>query len=559
MVQFEEELQQKNTAALRIKEQEDLAQMLSVKYGLPYTDLTLVPVNIDALKEVSEADARAAKIAPFRVVGKVLHIATVSPKDPETLHALKELENRGFKTSLHIASERSLNEAWKYYKDVSLSVETSGGILEISHEKIRGYLEKIKTTEDVIKIVDEVLQSKQKYQTTQLLELLIASALATDASDIHVEPKEDAVEVRFRLDGVLHKLLSLEHAVSKLVVSRIKLLSGMKLNIKDAAQDGRFSIKLEGADVEIRSSAIPGAYGESIVLRILNPKAIRVSFENLGIEPYLLGLIEKEVEKPNGMVVNTGPTGSGKTTTLYAFLKKLHTPEVKIVTIEDPVEYHLPGVTQTQVDTESGYTFANGLRSVLRQDPDVIMVGEIRDNDTAETAIQAALTGHMVLSTLHTNDAAGALPRFVDLGVNPKIIGSALNVVLAQRLVRKLCEACKKQEKSTDEERALFESVVATLPERYKNEVAGTDFSLTWHAGGGCAKCGTIGYKGRIGVFEAIIMNAEIEKLIQANPSAREIRGVADAQGLLTLKQDGVLKVLKGVTTLAELARVVGS
>ncbi|MBI1998752.1 MAG: type II/IV secretion system protein [Parcubacteria group bacterium] len=533
--------------------------MLSVKYGLPYTDLTLVPVNIDALKEMSEADARAAKVAPFRVVGKVLHIAVVSPENLEAVRVLNELKSRGFKTELYLASERSLSEAWKYYKDVSLSVETSGGVLEVSHEKIRGYLEKIKTTEDVVKIVNEVLQSKQKYQTTQLLELLIASALATDASDLHLEPKEDAVEVRFRLDGVLHKLVSLEHAVSNLIVSRIKLLSGMKLNVKDAAQDGRFSIKLEGADVEIRSSAIPGAYGESVVLRVLNPKAIRVGFENLGIEPYLLSLIEKEVKKPNGMVINTGPTGSGKTTTLYAFLQKLHTPEVKIVTIEDPIEYHLHGVTQTQVDTESGYTFASGLRSVLRQDPDVIMVGEIRDNDTASTAIQAALTGHMVLSTLHTNDAAGALPRLVDLGVNSKVIGSALNIVLAQRLVRKLCDACKKQEKSTDEERALFESLVATLPERYKKEVAGADFSLTWRTGGeGCAKCATVGYKGRVGVFEAIIMNAEIENLIKGSPSAREIREAANAQGLLTLKQDGVLKVLKGITTLAELERVVG-
>ena len=559
MVQFDEELQKKNLAELRVKEQENLAQRLSGKYGLPYTDLSLIPVNIDALKEVPEAEARAARIAPFKIAGKNISVATTTPDTEETMRALGALKERGFAVTLYISSERSLEAAWKRYEDVSLSLKTSAGILEIAHEKIEGFLAEIHTIQDVVRLVGGIVAGKQKYQTTELLELFIASALATDASDLHIEPEEAEVAVRFRLDGVLHKLVSFERRIYDLLSSRIKLLSGMKLNVHDTAQDGRFSIKLKEADVEVRCSAIPGAYGESIVLRILNPKAIRVSFENLGIEPRLLGVVEREIAKPNGMIITTGPTGSGKTTTLYAFLKKVHTPGVKIVTIEDPVEYHLPGVTQTQVEEESGYTFASGLRSVLRQDPDVIMVGEIRDGDTATTAINAALTGHIVFSTLHTNDAAGAIPRLVDMQINPKVLGSALNVILAQRLVRKLCDVCKKKEPATEEEQRFFESVIKTLPEEYKKEGVGADLKTAWHTGGGaCEKCNGTGYKGRVGVFEAVLMDKTIEEIARENPSAREIREAATAQGLLTLKQDGVLKALAGFTTIEEILRVVG-
>lgn len=557
MVTFDEEKRESNIAELRVKEQENLAQVLSEKYGLPYTDLSLVPTNIDALKEVNEKEAREAKIAPFRVKGKTLHIAILSPRDEKTATALQELKNRGFAITLYIASKRSLEHVWSHYKDVAISTETEAGVLEIAHEKISAYMSELATLGDVVRVIKETIESKQKYQTTQLLELLIASALATDASDLHVEPEESRVILRIRLDGVLHEILAFERKIYDLLVSRIKLLSGMKLNIKDAAQDGRFSIKLRGEDVEIRSSAIPGAYGESVVLRILNPKTIRVGFEDLGFEPRLLAILEKETRKPNGMIITTGPTGSGKTTTLYAFLKKIHTPEIKIVTIEDPVEYHIEGITQTQVDEESGYTFSSGLRSALRQDPDVIMVGEIRDNDTASTAVHAALTGHLVLSTLHTNDAAGAIPRLVDIGINPQIIGSALNVILAQRLVRKLCNECKKKETATEKERAFLESVLANLPEHYKDEVRGLDPNSVWRPVG-CVRCNIFGYKGRIGIFEAILMDKTIEDITRGNPSARDIRETAIRQGLLTLSQDGVLKVLRGVTSLGEFERVIG-
>ena len=256
------------------------------------------------------------------------------------------------------------------------------------------------------------------------------------------------------------------------------------------------------------------------------------------------------------MIITTGPTGSGKTTTLYAFLSKINKPEIKTITIENPIEYHLPGITQTQVDKESGYTFAKGLKSILRQDPDVIMVGEIRDNETASTAIHAALTGHLVFSTLHTNDAAGAIPRLVDMDINPKIIGSAISAILAQRLIRKLCEKCKTKNAATDEEKTYIKSVLATLPESYKNEVVVGDVFELWRPGK-CEKCNSIGYKGRVGIFEAILMDKEIEDITAESPSAREIRDAAKKQGLLTMKQDGVLKILNGITSLEELRRVV--
>ena len=289
-----------------------------------------------------------------------------------------------------------------------------------------------------------------------MLEIILAGALSADASDIHIEPQEKQVRLRFRLDGVLHDILLFDYKIYNLILSRIKLVSGLKLNIHNQAQDGRFSIKINEGATEVRTSVIPEAYGESIVLRILNPKSISISFDALGIDKDLMNILEKELKKPNGMILTTGPTGSGKTTTLYAFLRKIYTPETKIITLEDPVEYHLPNIVQTQVEESIGYSFSAGLRSVLRQDPDIIMVGEIRDLETAKTAINSALTGHLVLSTLHTNNAAGTIPRLVDLGVNPASIAPAVNISMAQRLVRKLCGKCKEKQPASESESATI-------------------------------------------------------------------------------------------------------
>jgi type II secretory ATPase GspE/PulE/Tfp pilus assembly ATPase PilB-like protein len=350
-------------------------------------------------------------------------------------------------------------------------------------------------------------------------------------------------------------MLYFEHRFYQLLLSRIKLVSELKLNIHDKPQDGRFSIHLKGIEIEIRTSALPGPYGESIVLRILNPKTIAVTFENLGIPPTLANILLKEIQKPNGMILNTGPTGSGKTTTLYAFLKKIYTPSIKIITLEEPIEYHIEGITQTQTNPKAGYDFSSGLRSILRQDPDVIMVGEIRDLDTAKTAINAALTGHLVFSTLHTNDAAGTIPRLIDLGVEPNILSPAINVSMAQRLVRKLCKDCRKQDNPTAEELKIISDTVASLPKNIKKPPL-TSLKI-WRASEGCAKCRNTGYKGRLGIFEAILIDDEMEKLILKMPSEVEIKKAAAKQEILSMQQDGILKVIEGTTSFEELGRII--
>ena len=341
-----------------------------------------------------------------------------------------------------MASTASLEKAWSRYKELSLAESSKIGGLDISGEILRETAKKIKTIKDIEKLIENATEGNLIHKISRMLEIILAGAIAIKASDIHIEPEEARSRLRLRLDGVLHDVIFFENNIYHLLNSRIKLLSGMKLTSK-IAQDGRFSIMEEKEEINIRTSLVPGAHGESIVMRILDPKSIQMDLEELGIESYLFSIIEQEIIKPNGLILVTGPTGSGKTTTLYAFLRKIYSPEINIITIEDPIEYHLTGITQTQTNNERGYTFLEGLRSALRQDPDVVMIGEIRDTETAKTVIEAALTGHMVFSTLHTNNAAGVIPRLIDLNANPKIMVSALSLSIAQRLVRKLCLHCK--------------------------------------------------------------------------------------------------------------------
>ncbi|OHA90162.1 MAG: hypothetical protein A3F53_02700 [Candidatus Zambryskibacteria bacterium RIFCSPHIGHO2_12_FULL_48_10] len=447
-----------------------------------------------------------------------------------------------------------MEKVWERYKDLSYSFETKSGALDISNEEIVEITRKVHSLEDIKSMIESVLSLKRAYRISKILEIILAGAISLKASDIHLEPEDESLRLRYRLDGVLTDILHFDKETYELLLSRIKLVSELKLNLKEKAQDGRFSIKLGETEIEVRTSLLPGPYGESVVLRVLNPEAIAVELDKLGIHPMLLEILNREVRKPNGMILTTGPTGSGKTTTLYAFLKKIYNPEIKVITIENPIEYHLGGIVQTQTEPEKGYTFAEGLRSALRQDPDVIMVGEIRDDETAAVAVNAALTGHLVLSTLHTNNAAGSFPRLLDLGVNPKVISSALNVSIAQRLVRTLCQSCKKEIAldGTDKEKV----------ERILSEVAnhtyldGIQKEKIW-VPVGCTECNNLGYKGRIGVYEAILIDGKIEQAVIKNPSERDIREAAKDQKLLTLAQDGIIKVLNGVTSMEELKRVV--
>ncbi|MDP2650352.1 MAG: GspE/PulE family protein, partial [bacterium] len=352
-------------------------------------------------------------------------------------------------------------------------------------------------------------------------------------------------------DGVLTDLLDFDHATYKLLLSRIKLLAGLKLNVKSAAQDGRFSVGVGEHEIEIRTSIIPGNYGETVVMRLLDPKTIGLSLEKLGMDDFLMNLFLEEIKKPNGMILNTGPTGSGKTTTLYAFLKAVNKPGIKIITIENPVEYHLSGIVQTQTDKD--YTFASGLRSILRQDPDVIMVGEIRDPEVASTAVHAALTGHLVFSTLHTNNAAGTFPRLIDIDVQPEILGSAVNLAMAQRLVRRLCEKCRRSVPITGEAKKKIEQLLHNIP---RPDEVPQNRETMWEAVG-CEACAGSGYKGRMAIFEAVRMDERVEAAVRSKPSEVDIWRAARPQNIRRMAEDGVVKVLDGTTSLDELSRVV--
>jgi len=424
--------------------------------------------------------------------------------------------------------------------------------IKISPEKLTKIKETVRNVLSFQKIIEKILDKS----ASEILETILGGAINLGASDVHVEPEEEKAKMRIRLDGILHDVITLNYKIYKMLLSRIKLLSGIKLNITDRPQDGRFTILMEDVTIEIRTSTLPAEHGESIVLRILNPKNL-IEIEALGLRKDLVEIFKKEIKRPNGMIIVTGPTGSGKTTTLYAILKRINKPEIKIITIEDPVEYHLKGLSQTQVDPSKGYTFATGLRSIMRQDPDVILVGEIRDLETAEIACQAALTGHLVFSTLHTNDAAGAVARLVDLGVRPISIAPALNMVVAQRLPRKVCKKCVKFVQPASEELKKIKEGLSKVPKDILPPAFfKSDFKIP--KAQGCPACNSTGYKGRVGIFETFLVDDEMEKFILTSPSIVAMRELAIKKGMVPMHQDGLIKVLEGITTIEEVERVTG-
>ncbi len=565
MVHFDEEQQQKRYKELRDEEEENLVAMLARdRYGIDSVNLMSLPIDNDAIRLLTEKDARTLDVGPYKLVGKKVSLAVRSPLAPGALQAKEILEKQGYIVEFVMASEKSIEKVWSRYEDLSFATRTRAGGLDISPDVLIDLSQRIKTIEDAVaEINGAITDSDGAHHLSRVLEIILGCGIGLGASDVHIEPMEEVVELRFRLDGVLHVVTTFGHDTYKQINTRIKLLSGLKLTISSNPQDGRFSAFLgagkEEVEISFRTSLIPGAYGESIVLRILNPKSIRVGLEDLGISPPMFDIFMREIRKPNGMILLTGPTGSGKTTTLYAFLQKIYSPEIKIITIEDPIEYHLPGITQTQTDHKKGYTFLEGLRSALRQDPDCIMVGEIRDPETAKIAVESALTGHLVFSTLHTNNASGVIPRLIDLDVNPKILVSALSLSIAQRLVRTLCPHCKRARPITDEEKTLVSSIWDSAVAKGKNmeqfEVK-RDTTTLWEAKG-CSECNNTGYKGRLGIFEVIQTDESIEKIIVDSPSEREIKKLADAQGTLDMREDGLIKILQGKTDFEEVKSVV--
>ena len=425
------------------------------------------------------------------------------------------------------------------------------GEVRIPGETLLKLAKKITNAAEFRKEIESSLSS----ETTEVFSAILTGALNLGASDIHIEPEENGAKIRARLDGILQDITGIETKIYSPLLSRVKLLSGLKLNISARPQDGLFSVSSENSLVEIRSSILPSQYGESMVLRILNPKNI-IGLEELGLRPDLLATLKKEIKKPNGMIIATGPTGSGKTTTLYAFLALVQKPEIKIITIEDPIEYHLKGISQTQVDAQKGYDFASGLKSIMRQDPDVILVGEIRDLETANIALQAALTGHLVFSTLHTNDASGAVARLQSLGEKAMNIAPAVSLIVAQRLARKVCQKCAKFEKAGPQITKKIKTALGNIKKSVKVPLIGKNAKLPMAIG--CKNCNFTGYRGRVGIFEALLIDDELENLILKSPSIAALKKAAIKKGMVTIYQDGVIKALEGITTLEEVERVVG-
>ncbi len=529
--------------------EESLVASLAKQYGYSYINLQGVSINPDALATVPEEEARRVGLVAFEKQNKKLSIAVRNPNNPEVKKLIDRLAN-DWQLNVFMCSVASLEHGFERYKDITETEAVKKGVLDIDPEEIAKLQLSLKRVEDVEAKILEIRSLNNARRVSATMEVLFAGAMSFKASDIHIEPEETEVRVRYRLDGVLHDIVNLERKVYERIISRIKLLAGLKLNIHDEAQDGRFTFEMADKVIEIRTSIIPGAAGESAVMRLLDPSVAGFNMEQLGLNDTLYQIMKREISRPNGLIITTGPTGSGKTTALYAFLRAAHTPEVKVITIEDPVEYKIEGLVQTQVGED--YTFASGLRSILRQDPDIIMVGEIRDREVAETAFHAAETGHLVFSTLHTNSAVGAFPRLMDLGVDSRIMGTSINIIIGQRLVRRLCDKCKTSHTITTPELEMINKVLSGHPKG----ITATTETLLYEATG-CDQCGQTGFKGRQGVFEAVLMDNAVEEAVLRDPREHIILEAAREQGIPTMAEDGMEKVLAGITSLKELRRVV--
>jgi len=534
---------------IKIKEMERVTEQNANSMGIAYINLFGFPISPEALSLIEEKDARKSGLVCFYYDGKKIKLGAIDPDREDVQKIFSELTKKYFsKGELFLISENSYEYALKLYKAIPKARVIKRNV-EITEKDLNKFSENFSSFKDLQKEVDQA-------QITDIVAMIMAAAVKSGSSDIHVEAEEDAIKIRFRIDGVLHDSASVNKDLWKKIISRLKVLAKVKININDKPQDGRISIITSKERIDIRVSFLPTNFGESVVMRLLRSSSVGLAFEDLGIRDHSFKQLKRETERPNGMIITTGPTGSGKTTTLYAVLKKLNNQETKIITIEDPIEYQLEGINQSQ--TSERYTFAHGLRSIVRQDPDVIMVGEIRDLETAEIAIQAALTGHLVLSTIHTNDAAGTIPRFLSMGAKAFLLAPALNAMIGQRLVRKVCEHCKKEIKLDDEKLEKVKNILEDLPEEEKKEI---DFkNLKFYKGDGCKACQGIGYKGRIGIYEIMVMDKDIEKLILSGKvSEYDMREIAKEKGMVSMLQDGIIKALEGITSVDEVFRVAGN
>ena len=538
----------KKMGEIEVKDKEKLVAEVAAAAGLPHIDLSVFPVTAEALKIVPEVTAKEKKVICFFATPEEIRLGSIEASEEAKEMAYQIGERHHAHVQIYLISEHSLARVIALYANLPI---------------IKPVVKEINITdEDVTRVGAEIasLQDLQKkfvnITISDILTLMVASALKMNSSDIHVEAEEKGIAVRYRIDGVLQDVATLPKEQWKQFVSRIKLLAALKINVTDRPQDGRVTLTLGKGGLDIRVSTMPTFYGESVVMRILKGgDEGSAGFDDLGFRGLAFEQLKKEVARPNGMIITTGPTGSGKTTTMYAVLKTLNKPGVKIITLEDPVEIRMEGINQSQVDASHNYTFAKGLRSILRQDPDICMVGEIRDLETAEIAIQAALTGHLMLSTIHTNNAAGAIPRFLSMGVKPFLLAPALNSIIGQRLVRRVCKYCQEEAVLTPEQKKRVEETLATLPEAEKNKVDLNN--LHFYHGKGCEKCSGLGYKGRVGIYEVFVMTKEVEALILSGQVSEYLmEEIAVKNGMVTMVQDGLLKALDKITTVEEVFRV---
>ncbi|MDD5189552.1 MAG: ATPase, T2SS/T4P/T4SS family [Dehalococcoidales bacterium] len=503
----------------------DMAAILSVKLNVPLIDLQRHKIQPEALRLIPEDIARKHVLIPLDVVGSSLVVVMADPQDIQTIEDIKAQVKMNIEITLGVSTD--------ILKAIDLNYRS---VTEIE-KQVKEFAPQ---TEEIEAATPEITA---RTPITQTLNLLLTQAVRDRASDIHIEPQEDRLRVRFRIDGILHDMVSLPRAAHTPLVSRIKVLAEMNIAEQRRPQDGQFSVNVAGKDIDIRVASISTIYGEKVTMRILDKSLNLFTLPQLGLSADSLHKMEMMMKSPYGLILVGGPTGSGKTTTLYALINSMNRAENNIMTVEDPVEYHFKDINQTQVNFKAGITFANGLRSIMRHDPDVIFVGEIRDSETSNIAIQSALTGHLVLSSVHANDAVGVLFRMIDLGVEKYLLASTLVGICTQRMIRRLCPHCLSPYQPSKEELALYDEEIKDRPRQF------------YTGGAGCHLCNNIGYQGRIGIFETMIMSDEIRRMLLDNRSALDIKAQALKEGLITMRHDGMLKVKQGISTISEIQR----
>lgn len=527
------------------QQEEQSAKNKASVFGVKYINLTAYPIQTENLAIIPKKIAQKYHVISFHNAKGRLRVGSTDPKNEEMVKYISHIASqKGFEPEFVLISKSSFNLAFDGYRSISGYIESKTEDIEVKKKAEAEFEKEIKNLADLKEKITSV-------STTKLFDIIIAGALKTSASDIHVEPAKDGMRLRYRIDGVLQDVTQLPISAFRALLSRIKYLAKLTLDIKDQPQNGRFSIKSGSKMIDIRVSTLPTMYGENIVMRLLVHGLGFLNLDELGFSKNIRKLVDKAIERPAGLIINCGPTGSGKTTTLYAILDHLNKPGKKIITLEDPVEYRISGITQTQINPRKGLDFATSLKSSLRQDPDILMVGEVRDLQTAEAAISAGMTGHLVLTTLHTNNAVAAMPRLMDLGIKPFLLSGNILLIIAQRLVRKLCLSCRVEYKPSLEQVKAIKNAFSQNKKFSKIKIPDKLYNSR-----GCPKCNNTGFSGRTPIAEALKPNKETEKMVKDRATITELYNKAIELGMITMEQDGLQKAIQGVTTIDEVWRV---